>query len=100
MDVKFSEVSQQDFREIAGYLIENAGTNVANNVIDEIERVIYKVLAHSPGLGTQALDSMETVLSFPAGKYPVYQIYYQLYDDVLEVYRVLHGRRNVDKILE
>lgn len=100
MDVKFSELSQQDFREIADYLIENASVDVANNVMDEIERVIYKVLAHSPKLGTLAIESLETVLSFPAGKYPTYQIYYQLHDDQLQVYRVLHGKRNAAEILK
>ena len=99
MDVKFSERSLQDFRAIADYLIVNAGGEVATNVVDEIERVIFELLADNPNLGTVALEPDQSVLFFPAGKYPAFQIYYRLGSDVIEVYRVLHGKRNVAKIL-
>ena len=100
MEVKFSELSRQDFRDIADYLIDHAGGEVATKVADEIERVIFEVLANNPSLGTVALVGSNPALFFPAGKYPNYQIYYRLNDDVLEVYRVLHGKRNVREILE
>ncbi len=99
MRVRYSELSRHDFREIADYLIEHAGSDMAYKVIDEIERVITKVLLDNPSLGTTALESIPEIKFFPAGKYSVYQIYYQVQGDTLEVYRVLHGRRDIENIL-
>ncbi len=100
MQVAYSELSTRDLAEIADYLVDNAGATIANKVVDEIERVIVEVLAENPNIGTKALQAIEGVLFFPAGQYPVYQIFYQLQGDTLEVYRVLHGKRDTKNILD
>lgn len=100
MNYRFSVASIIDIEEIYDYLEGVAGQQTADMVIDEIKRVIKDVLSENPNLGTMPQTSIENLLFFPAGKYPRYQIYYRLIDDTLEVYRVLHGKRDVTNILD
>ena len=71
MRVQYSELSQQDFREISDYLIEHAGSDMAYKVVAEIECVITKGLLDNPHSGTTVLESKAEIKFFPAGKYPV-----------------------------
>ena len=99
MQVKFTERALQDLMEIADYLIEKAGVDTAFKITDEIERVIINVLAENPEIGTQAFDNLKKILFFPAGKYSIYQIYYEINTSHIEIYRVLHGKRDITNLL-
>ncbi len=99
MRVTYSELSINDLSEIADYLVDNVGAIVANKGIGEIERVIVEVLSENPDIGTAVLHEIEGILFFPAGQYPVYQIFYKKRNDVLDVYRVLHGKRDIKSLL-
>lgn len=99
MRVKFSSAAREDLVNILDYLYEKAGLKIAQIVNDEIERVVYEVIAENPEVGSLSLFGTENLRFFPAGKYKHYHIYYTVADDLI-VIRVLYGKRDVQSILE
>ncbi len=97
--VTYSELAISDLKIIADYLIEEAGINTALKVTDEIYRVINETIAGNPKAGSSVTIIPEATLRyFTAGKYP-YNIYYEFISDSILIVRVLHGRRDIRKLL-
>jgi toxin ParE1/3/4 len=61
-----------------------------------IEQITSKaqMLADMPGVGRRREDLLSFLRSYPLGNYV---IFYRLVDDGIEVIRVLHGARNIDR---
>ena len=73
-----------------------AGDNIdaADQFLDRVASIGRK-LAQWPGLGKARPELRRDLRSFPADNYLVY---YRVRTDVIEIVRVLHGRRDVDAI--
>ncbi len=97
--VTYSELAISDLKIIADYLINKAGIEVALKVTDEIYRVINDIISNNPKAGAIVEFVPETTMRyFTAAKYP-YNIYYESRSEKILIVRILHGRRNIRKLL-
>lgn len=91
--LKFLSLFSEDLNEIVDYLnVELNNTDAAVALVDEIEKAI-NIRLRNP-------KSFELYKSSNIRKYPYYRIYvknfiifYVVYDDVMEVRRILYNRR-------
>ncbi len=97
--VTYSELAISDLKIIADYLIEKAGIDTALKVTNEIYRVINETIANNPKIGSPVTILPETTMRyFTTRKYP-YSIYYEFDSSSILIVRVLHGRRDIRKLL-
>lgn len=93
-----SPESEEDVFEIWSYLAKEAGVNLANRIESELFEK-FDLLAQNPGLGHKRHDLTNLgVLFYRAFPYPYMIIYRQ--KAPLEIVGVLHGMRNVKRILQ
>ena len=91
-----SPKADEDIFEVWRYLYERAGIEVANRVEIELYGV-FEMLAQTPKLGHKRSDlTSQQVLFFTLYSY---MIVYRP-QSPLEIARVLHGKRDLKKILE
>ena len=90
-----SQEARNDLREIKSYIAAD-NLEAARRMIAEFRRA-FRALARMPGMGHTRLDVTARPLRFwPVGSY---LIIYQPRTRPLEIVAVLHGRRNVARIL-
>jgi antitoxin ParD1/3/4/toxin ParE1/3/4 len=84
-----------DVWNIWRYLAEETGVSVANRIEAELFRA-FEMLAQTPGIGHRRTD----LTSHPVFFFAVYQ-YMVVYrkSQPLEIAAVIHGRRDVERIL-
>lgn len=87
--------AQNDLDEIWRYISENNET-AAEKFIRELSRT-FELLAENKEIGTRQDDFLVTMRMFP---FKSYQIYYFASETGVEIYRVLHGRRNIEGLFE
>src|SRR5512140_3579755 len=90
----WSPEAEEDLIGIWAYLAEQATEQVADSQLAAIESACVK-LEHWPHAGRQRddlLPGLRSVLAVP------YVIFYRVRNDVVEVVRVIHGRRDIDAI--
>src|SRR5260370_97076 len=88
--------ADEDIFEVWRYLYERAGIEVANRVEEEIYGT-FDMLVQNPRLGHKRYDlTSHPVLFFTVYSY---MIVYRPHTP-LEIARVLHGKRNLKRILE
>jgi len=98
--VTYSELAISDLKIIADYLIEEAGIDTALKVTDEIYQIINKTIADNPKTGSSiTIIPNTTIRYFTTRKYP-YNIYYEFDSSKVLIVRVLHGRRDIRKLLD
>src|SRR4051812_15723746 len=74
---------------------------IAADSMDSADRLIEQIhakaqmLAEFPGVGRRREDLLPFLRSYPLGNYV---IFYRRVDDGIDVIRVLHGARNIDRI--
>ena len=91
-----SPKADEDIFEICRYLYEKAGIEVANRVEAEIYGA-FETLGQNPRLGHKRSDlTSHPVLFFTVYSYMVVYRPHTL----LEIARVLHGKRDLKRILE
>ena len=88
-----TEPAEEDLREIAFYIADDT-IDAAFSMLDRFtER--FEMLASMPQTGRRR-DELETNLrSFPEGSYVVF---YREVSQGIEIIRVLHGSRDIDRI--
>jgi plasmid stabilization system protein ParE len=90
-----SPKADEDILEVWGYLYERAGIEVANHVEAEIYSA-FETLARNPRIGHKRSDlTSHPVLFFAVYSY---MIVYRL-GTPLGIARVLHGKRDLNRIL-
>ena len=92
-----SPEAKKDLREIRDYLVSQDGRRLARYVLQEI-RAAFRLLASHPEAGHLRQD----LTPLPVKFWPVFS-YLIIYDPVarpLGIVRVLHGRRDVEAILD
>ena len=92
---------QQDIIDIYTY-IGQRNSDAAERVVDAIEGSIAS-LKEFPGIGSvwsandPRLSGMRVV---PVSPYRNYLIFFRPIEDLVEIYRVVHGARNLDRIVD
>ena len=83
------------------YLIEDGSPGVAERFVTAIEESISKV-TENPYIGAPKVfkhPGLRGLRHWPVKGFEVVQIYYLVEKDVLRVIRILHGKRDVSKVL-
>lgn len=94
--VVLRQQAEQDIRDAVEHYRSEAGQLVALALIDELERVLTRMATH-PGTGSSryAHDLALPGLRFQVlRKYP-YLIFYLEQESSIDVWRVLHGHRDI-----
>ena len=90
---RISTEAQADLEEIWWYIAEE-NEQAADLLIDEIiER--FPRLAQFPKMGRKRAEILKGLRSFPVQRYT---IFYRLVDEGIEVIRVLHSARDIEKL--
>lgn len=93
--LKISDQAKIDLLEIWLYIAEDS-QKAADRVINEITKK-FDTLVALPRSGRSREDLGAGLRSTVVGKYV---IYYRLIEEGIEIFRVLHGARNIDAIFE
>lgn len=88
-----TDQAEMDLQQIWEVIAERSHV-YADRLIEQLTSKA-QVLADMPGIGRRREDLLPFMRSYPHGKYV---IFYRLVDDGIEVIRVLHGARNIDRI--
>jgi toxin ParE1/3/4 len=92
---ELSAHARQDLKEIWIYLAEN-NYAAANRALRELGQK-FQLLANNPLLGRVQDDLILNLRRFP---YKKYNIFYFPVENGIEIYRVLHGSRNIEELFE
>jgi toxin ParE1/3/4 len=90
------EVAERDVRAIVDHYLREAGPDIALDFIDALQSTYQAIAAH-PTLGSPRYASELTLpgLRSLATKGFPYLVFYIDRDDHVDVWRVLHGRRDI-----
>jgi len=95
---KFTRLAKSDLLEIAEYIaLDNP--DAAHRVMEAIEETAC-ALVSQPDMGRSVESNLyDDLKSLPCGDFPIYQVFYLTLNDELVVVRVLHGARDIPRIL-
>ena len=91
-----AQAGQPDIDEVIEYYLAEAAEQVALHFIEGLERA-YENIARHPATGATRYAhelNLPGLRSWPLVRYP-YVIFYMERDDYIDVWRVLHGHRDV-----
>jgi len=94
LKVELSVAAEEDLLAAWNY-ISHDDMDAADALLDRVAAVCRK-LADWPDLGRERLDLGQEMRSFPV---ETHVVYYRVNSEIVEVVRVLHGRRDVDAVL-
>ena len=89
-----SRRAEDDIDEILAY-IANDNIAAAISLNDRLTH-LFEMLADHPKLGRERPELKEDLRSFPEGSYV---IFYQIWAGQVAIVRVLHGARDLDRLL-
>ncbi len=92
---KLSTQAEQDLEDIWTYILQES-EQAADVVIDEIIQRFPK-LAAFPDMGRKRDDLLEGLRSFPVKSYV---LFYRRTQEGIEIFRILHGRRDIESEFE
>jgi toxin ParE1/3/4 len=93
----FAPSARDDLLDIITYLRDAGGPEVAMNVAARI-RDMCRLLAETPGtLGAAREEILPGLRSFPI---PPHVLFIRYSEDSVEIVRILHGRRDIDRAFE
>ncbi|TFG20950.1 MAG: type II toxin-antitoxin system RelE/ParE family toxin [Promethearchaeota archaeon] len=95
--IEYLPIAQQDLEEIFIY-IKKDNIDAAANLIDEIDQKISQ-LTQFPYLGTIPKDDRLEKLGYRLLIIKQYLVFYVVKESVIEIRRILHGRRQYDFLL-
>ena len=94
MKVRFADTAEDDLIAIGRY-IARGSVDTALQFIEKIETTCHETIGRHPEIGTKREELVTGLRLFPFYKY---LIYYRLQDDYVEIIRVLHSSRDVEKV--
>jgi toxin ParE1/3/4 len=89
-----SPLAEQDYREIWRYIARD-NEDAASRLLQTIDRKL-ELYAENPAMGTKREMLAPGLRSFPIGKYLAF---YRIVSDGIQLVRVLHGARELKKLL-
>lgn len=93
--IKIAADAQTDLVEIAEYIAQD-NAEAARKIIKEITAK-FALLRDSPFIGREQNNLLVNLRSFAVKKYV---IFYQPFDDGVEILRVLHSSRDIENLFE
>lgn len=90
----YSDAARTDLHEIAAYIAEDSPA-AAGRVIAALDRACLSLATH-PGIGRKRPELAPDLQSFAVGSYVVF---YRVSGDVVEIAAVLHGARDIERIM-
>ncbi len=88
--------ADQDIPEAVDYYLQEAGVTTALRFVDALERA-FRHIARNPASGSPRyafeLD-LPGIRDWPVKRFP-YLIFYTEHDECIDVWRVLHGQRDI-----
>jgi toxin ParE1/3/4 len=93
--------ARQDLADVFYHYAREGNLTIAHRFLAEAE-AIFKRLARMPGMGTryQLDDSIFADLRFfPIPRFRKYLVFYRPVDGGIQVFRVLHGARDIHAVL-
>lgn len=103
MNVFVRTAAREDIlRQYLYYLIEKDAVRAAERFLDAVQAATEK-LCRMPSMGApKTLDnpSLSGLRSWPVSGFPAMRIYYIHSGDDLKIIRVLHGKRDINPLLE
>jgi toxin ParE1/3/4 len=93
--VRLTDLARQDLNDIWDY-VSQYNEYSANNLIIEITKK-FVTLRDYPNIGKQQNNLLINLRSFPVKDY---LIFYQSLDEGIEIIRVLHTTRDIEKAFE
>jgi toxin ParE1/3/4 len=94
-NVKITPSAESDLEEIWDYISER-NVDAAQRLIKELGQK-FNLLAKNPKIGRAHDEFIINLRSFP---YKNYMILYFPIENGIEIYRVLHGARNIEEIFD
>lgn len=88
-------------RQYRHYLVEAGVPEVAERFLESVEQSIGAI-TRRPELGAPKLlpsKALRSLRSWPVKDFADIRVYYVVQDELLRVVRVLHGKRDVERIL-
>ena len=89
-----SPLAEQDYRDIWRYIARD-NEDAASRLLRRIDRKL-ELYTENPGMGTKRDKLAPGLRSFPIGNYLAF---YRIVRDGIELVRVLHGARDLKKVL-
>jgi toxin ParE1/3/4 len=103
MSVFIRTAAREDIlRQYFYYLIEKDAARAAERFLEAVQSAI-ELLCQMPGAGTPKIlenPSLPGLRSWPVRGFTAMRIYYIHSEDGLRIVRVLHGKRDIDPLLE
>ena len=94
------DAAERDIDEIADYYVDEAGEGIARDFVEAV-RDAYRAIADHSGTGSPRygdLLGIENLRSRKLGRFP-FLIFYIEREDHIDVWRVLHARRDIPATL-
>ena len=89
------EVAQRDVRAVVDHYLREAGPDIALGFIDALQSTYQAIAAPRPRVARYASELTLPGLRSLATKGFPYLVFYIDRDDHIDVWRVLHGRRDI-----
>lgn len=102
MKLVIRPAAKQDILRQFQYLLNKDAPEAAVRFLEVVDRTLLK-LSHQPRLGAPKRFKnlrLAGLRRWPVAGFEVVGIYYLLTKDILRVVRVLHGKRDIDRVLE
>ncbi|MBW8870150.1 MAG: type II toxin-antitoxin system RelE/ParE family toxin [Acidobacteriales bacterium] len=103
MNFTIRPVAREDIlQQFRYYLIEKESEATAERFLEAVQQAIGDV-CQRPTMGTPKIlqnRALQSLRTWPVKGFPSIRIYYLFQEDTLRVIRVLHGKRDVDPMLE
>jgi len=93
--VKVAAAAEEDLKEIWSYIAER-NAEAANGVVREITGK-FAILRDYPQIGREQDKLLVNLRSFAVKQY---FIFYQPIEDGVEILRILHGSRDIERLFE
>jgi len=94
-EVKIVHLAEADLEEIWDYIAANSVESAKRLIRDLIQK--FQMLAENPQIGRAHEEFMLNLRSFA---YKKYIIFYFPIENGVEIYRVIHGARNIEDLFE
>jgi len=92
--IEYLAIAEKDLMEILEY-IQTDNPSAAVQFLEEIDKVISK-LADFPYMGYIPKDQRLIQLNYRTLVVENYQVFYVVFDEIVEIRRILHGKRKYD----
>lgn len=98
--IRLRELAAKDIEDAAAYYRGHAGPGVARDFIDEVQAA-FQLISSGPGIGSfrYSYDLDIPGLRAFAIKRFEHAVFYVVTDDLVDVWRILHTRRDIPETL-